>query len=666
MSYDDRLYFNGIDAATGEYLQAPCRPEELARSLTGGAEPDPDPPSPELLERARHKARGDRVRGVATGIDPCELAEAGWGVVLPAVEPGSSRARRQQEILAALQPLLEHRRAQATRHDERLFQVFDGARGLRPAESKRQFLGRHGAGAGPVDPLKVPYYLLLVGDPEEIPFSLQHQLDVPHAVGRLCFDSPEGYAAYAHTVVRAETSPVPPSRRRELAMLAVTHPGDPATALSRRALVDPLAERLASAAPDWTVRRYVDEHATKADLARLLGGDATPAVLFTASHGMGFPMGDSRQLAHQGALLCQDWDKKPGRVSESSYFAGDDVSASAKLAGLIAFFFACYGGGTPQLDAFFHRAGKASAIAPRPFFAQLPTRLLGHPQGGALAVVGHIERAWGCSFFDAKSGYQTAVFESFLYELLSGKRIGNAMERFGQRYGELSAGLVDKLEDLKYGSKEVSETEVANDWTENNDARNYLLLGDPAVRVPVVDDAEVAPRPTIEARSTPVTQSSSGVAQAPPEGAGDGVSYGWFSRDKDEGAEAVAAEEGAPPEAAASGGALDSLRGFVAKLGERISSALDDMAHLEIKTYVTSEMDRIQVRGDDVEGAQLRAYTRIALDGDMVVCLPERDGEIDRAILEIHQRMVQQAQTTRTELMKTIVQAAASLMGPTK
>lgn len=90
------------------------------------------------------------------------------------------------------------------------------------------------------------------------------------------------------------------------------------------------------------------------------------------------------------------------------------------------------------------------------------------------------------------------------------------------------------------------------------------------------------------------------------------------------------------------------------------------MAHLEIKTYVTSEMDRIQVRGDDVEGAQLRAYTRIALDGDMVVCLPERDGEIDRAILEIHQRMVQQAQTTRTELMKTIVQAAASLMGPTK
>jgi hypothetical protein len=67
-----------------------------------------------------------------------------------------------------------------------------------------------------------------------------------------------------------------------------------------------------------------------------------------------------------------------------------------------------------------------------------------------------------------------------------------------------------------------------------------------------------------------------------------------------------------------------------------------------------------------LHGAELRAYTRISLDGDTIVCVPERNGEIDQAVFELHLSMVARAQETRAELMKTIIHAASSLVGFTK
>ncbi len=485
---EDLLSFNGVNGATGDYGLPAMTGEELSQFLCGEA------PAENLNELRFRQGQKDQGHfGVKEGVDPKKLDEAGWGVIFTHdADPA---------IRDALGPLLELREEQA---GER-FKVYAGRDGYRPGEAKTKFLARHGAGPGPADPEKVPYYLLLVGSPEAIPFRFHSQLDVQYAVGRIHFDTIEEYARYAESVVAAEEGKdlLP----RQVSLFGVENDQDKATRLSSRHLVSPLRDYLLANRSDWEVSAFLKEEATKANLARLLGGAETPALLFTASHGMEFPNGDPRQLPHQGALLCQDWPgpkgwKKP--IPQDFYFAGDDLASDAGLGGLIAFCFACYGAGTPRHDEFAKQAFKDSRaeIAPHAFLAGLPTKLLSHPRGGALAVVGHVERAWGYSFQWSGAGAQTTVFESTLERLLDGHPVGSSLEYFDERYAELSTVLADQLEEIEYGVQ-PDPYELSGMWTANNDARGYVILGDPAVRLGVVEAGEKPKeRPVIEVSKT--------------------------------------------------------------------------------------------------------------------------------------------------------------------
>lgn len=477
---------NGIDGSTGTYLVPGVSAAEIAALARGGRIGDAE------LRDVRDKIGqpGDMPFPLIEGADPDDLGQAGWAAVFPAVAPGVA-ATRQAEIRAALAPLLALRRAQAARVREPRYREYAGDLGYRRGETKQQFLARLGAGPGPVNPDKVPYYLLLVASPEEIPYRIQYQLDVQHAVGRLHFDTVDEYARYARGVVEAETGLV--ARGRRATFFGVANPDDAATQLSHAYLVEPLASAIeARAGHDWAVERVFAAEATHARL-----GDTfrdAPSLLFSACHGMGFPAGDARQLPYQGALLCQDWQGPAGaRLQRAHYFAGEDLDPLADLRGMIAMCFACFGLGTPAHDDFSRRgAGKTQArpIAPHDFVARLPQRMLANPGGGALAAIGHIDRAWGSSFLwiDAQGQQQTQahldVFESTLTSILAGRRVGHALEHFNLRYAELSSDLSARIEEMLCYDAECPDSELAQLWIACNDARNYAIAGDPAVCLP--------------------------------------------------------------------------------------------------------------------------------------------------------------------------------------
>jgi hypothetical protein len=410
-------------------------------------------------------------------LKPEDVTDVGWAIVFHTDED--------EAVKKSLAPLVEHRRRQI--NNDKIVKVLE----YRTGEGMAEWLARHGVTAGGVRPSIVPYYVLLVGSPERIPFLFGHLLAVEYAVGRLHFDTADEYAAYVASLIDYETSQSVPNSK-DAVFFAPRHHFDRATQLSADTLVDPLAD---GTTPDdlpkisefgFRTRKLRKNAAKKSALMELLGapaGSKLPAMLFTASHGIEFPNGDPQQLKHQGALVCQDWPGF-GSISPDHYFSGSDVPKDGRMQGMIMFHFACYGAGTPAYNRFFHEQGStAQTIAPYPFISTLPKTLLAHPNGGALACIGHIERAWGCSITHPIAGDQLLPFANAITRILAGQPVGHALKDFNERYASLSATLAAKLEDPL--NNPISEEDLALHWLERNDAESYSVIGDPAVQLRV-------------------------------------------------------------------------------------------------------------------------------------------------------------------------------------
>jgi len=447
------LYLNGVDATTGRPLIAPVSYEELAQRVI-------DTFPREELRRKRPVGYKGRFDQPALN-DP---SQAKWGLLVHADE-----ADAMQEDLKAL---VEYRNGRVL--------LYHGEPAFEWVEKNR---------AGITNPNRFPYYVLIAGSPTKVPYELQFLLDTNQAVGRIDFDDPADYHRYAQTVVNQETEQAARPGKRAV-FFAPRHKGDEATIASSLGLVRPLLKELPKTddLPEGlSFHALVKDEATKDNLLAALEADEsgrTPALLFSASHGAGLPDDGPRKRALQGSLMCQDCEYPLTRDQRKGWISGHDVTEGFQLPGGIHFFFACYGAGTRASSDFARyvtvekdRQALEVYQGKEDFVAYLPKALLANPQG-ALAVVGHVDPAWTTSFTSPVEGERRIdPFGFTLVSLLQGEPVGHAVKSFYQKlffYDQVLTSLMEDEDDL---------AALADLWICRNDVQNYVIVGDPAVRL---------------------------------------------------------------------------------------------------------------------------------------------------------------------------------------
>jgi len=178
---------------------------------------------------------------------------------------------------------------------------------------------------------------------------------------------------------------------------------------------------------------------------------------------------------------------------------------------------ACFGAGTAEISDYRHwldtlrRAGHAGSeiehvldtlAHERPFVAAVPKAALADPRG-PLAFVGHVDLAWTYSFFDLddRPRRRPGRIVGVIQALLNGHRAGVAMRKLLRFFAEVNTELT-ALQDAqaRAGPGSIDDHERARRghlWMLRQDLAGYVLLGDPAVRLPITDDRGGADRESL-------------------------------------------------------------------------------------------------------------------------------------------------------------------------
>jgi hypothetical protein len=101
-------------------------------------------------------------------------------------------------------------------------------------------------------------------------------------------------------------------------------------------------------------------------------------------------------------------------------------------------------------------------------------------------VLAHIERAWAYGFQGDGGLPQIQGFRSVLANLLRGDRIGQATDIFNMNWAANNVRLTD-AQVARERDPNLPIAPIKRFWIRRDDSRNFMVLGDPAVRLRVAD-----------------------------------------------------------------------------------------------------------------------------------------------------------------------------------
>ncbi|MEO6715198.1 MAG: hypothetical protein ABIM89_17500 [Mycobacteriales bacterium] len=417
----------------------------------------------------------------AEPVDPADWAhrDVGYGVLLPdSDDPTLSAADKAaaKDAPAAVRDLLAARpgtpvvRWRADLDGRFLRRYFEDGSSQDPTIGLTKF----GVGKG-----RLPRYLVIVGGPDVVPWSVQYALSTRHCVGRLPLADDE-LGNYVDALLSAwatadvdVTAPV---------VWDVDHGGGDITTLMRTTIAAPLAAALA----DPRLPGFTHITGAASSGAALLAAlrAARPALLVTSSHGRTGPLDDAAAMrstlglpvdaAHADVALADlDSAVPAGAIWYSQACCSAGCDSVSHYTGLLA-------EGSTAHGVVSAVAGLGATVAPA------ASALLGRA-GPVRAVLGHVEPTfdWTLRVPETGQGLGHEIVTALSSNLHFGQPIGLAFAAYREGIGELHTQWAGARQKLNAGDTSVRDTLTRLRLTAI-DRQSLVLLGDPTVTLPAL------------------------------------------------------------------------------------------------------------------------------------------------------------------------------------